>query len=160
MSPGMQWSSRAVNRRARTPVSPRRGRHGGIGLEAAFRCGLREDDGNQTRFGYRHVFDEHEDDYFNLSWSIGRNWRDMADFAMHWTLKDPDLLTSTGPTRFCYERRLALILEDNTLRKFTNVVILGQTGRRIMTAFPGYQNYCRSGRQTGAIVVVENAPSF
>ncbi|MFV0408042.1 MAG: hypothetical protein ACK5LN_14690, partial [Propioniciclava sp.] len=46
----------------------------------------------EPKDGYRHIIYRHRDDFKRLTSRLlmNRTWRDLADYVMYWTIKDPD----------------------------------------------------------------------
>lgn len=100
------------------------------------RCGKETTKDGESKFGFRHIRLKHQDDWESLSWVVWRNWRDLADWAIQWTLSDPDTVVVQGERRFCYQRVIALKEGSDVVARTRVVVLLGETGIRLMTAFP------------------------
>ena len=132
-----------------------------VGTTATIRCGLYQSEPGISWFGYRHVQDRHSNDWYGKSLYIGHQWFDMADFAIAWTLSDPDAVTISSRYRYCYQRMLAL--EDgngNVIDKFRAIVFMGETSQRLMTAFPQSKSkngYCFQGSR-GDYVLLNVGP--
>lgn len=47
------------------------------------RCG-------DINYGYFHILDGHSTDWQNQTYGTTTNWRDLADWAISWTLQDLD----------------------------------------------------------------------
>jgi hypothetical protein len=111
-----------------------------VGSIARLYCGLKTNDTSKTptehAFGYRHILDKHSDDWTKLSSLVSRNWRDLAGWAIAGTLRGPSKVQNQSPNRFCYSRKF-FYRENGVVRDTWYArIYLGETGRRIMTAFP------------------------
>lgn len=104
-------------------------------------CGLYEADGSTSAFGYRHIKDRHAGDWQRKADYIQRNWRDLAGWAMTYTFRDPGAIF-IQPTRFCYQRKFYLYYGDTKVSEMRAVMYLGETGVRIMTAYPTNSGTC------------------
>ena len=109
-------------------------------------CGIPTNEGSTSAFGYRHIKYGHETDWSNKAAYINRHWHDLAAWAISYTLRDPDRATEQT-ARFCFQRKFWLADQNGTVRSTMIVqVALGETGVRIMTAFPRNTGGC-SGTQ-------------
>lgn len=134
---------KVVHDYARLTVHPRQER-----TYARLYCGLFEDDGATTRFGYRHILDRHSGDWQNKANYINRNWRDLAGWAMDYTFKDPGAIY-IQPERFCYQRMFYLYYGNTQVSTMRAIMYLGETGVRIMTAFPVNSATCNGTKIWG-----------
>ena len=98
-------------------------------------CGLFEDDLPEHAFGYRHILAGHAGDWQRKADYINRNWRDLAGWAMYHTFRTPGAVY-LQPTRYCYQRRFYLYYGDTQVSTMRAIMYLGETGVRIMTAYP------------------------
>jgi hypothetical protein len=112
-------------------------------------CGLFENDGTETRFGYRHILAEHAGDWSRQSAFISRNWRDLVGWVLDWTFSDPDRVTNQRYNRFCYDREFQLYYGDELIKTIRTRVVTGKTGVRIMTAYPTRTSYRCDGTIIG-----------
>lgn len=90
--------------------------------------------------GYRHIIGKHKGEFQTLAATLatGRNWRDLADFSIEWTLKDPDRVSNGGAGKVCQSRTLYLANNNGRVvltRTFR--VITATSSRSIITAYPG-----------------------
>ncbi|MCW3493100.1 hypothetical protein [Microbacterium sp. SSM24] len=116
------------------------------GTYARLYCGIPTTEGSTSAFGYRHMKLGHELDWKNKAAYINRHWHDLAAWAISFTVKDPDRATAQT-ARYCYQRKFWLADQNGTIRSTMIVqVALGETGVRIMTAFPRNTGGC-SGTQ-------------
>ena len=107
-----------------------------VGLYATMRCGLYEDRPGARAFGYRHISEGHAEGFSRMAAPIGKGWRDVAQFTMTNTLKNADIITYS-PIRYCFEKTFTFVNQQGEVTASVPVVvILGETGRRVMTAFP------------------------
>jgi hypothetical protein len=58
------------------------------------------------------------------------------------TLQNPDKKTVSSSTRFCYQRLFYLYYGDQLVKTSYAVVYIGETARRLMTAFPPSRPRC------------------
>lgn len=69
---------------------------------------------------------------------------------MHWAvwhvIESPNWATNQSRIRFCYEDWFYFQNPNGTRVSRAVVVILGETGVRIMTAFPRKKAYCKGPR--------------
>lgn len=121
-----------------------------IGTDAYLDCGKTANsywsDGSlrESKFGLRHIRDRHRNDYLKLVRLQGsENWGQFMHWMVSHTISEPDKVTNQGSTRFCYISKFVFKSVNNERIYKANVVILGKTGRRIMTAFPrNNMDYC------------------
>jgi hypothetical protein len=109
--------------------------------------------GVESKFGYRHIKDEHKDEWEPIALQMGRGWQDVVGWMMDWVTYDPDMIADMRPSepsraqRFCYDREFYYLVDGREVLDMRAVMLLGETGRRIMTFFPsGYAtstNWCR-----------------
>jgi len=104
-------------------------------------CGLYERDGSTAAFGYRHIKDRHAGDWQRKADYIGRNWRDLAGWAMSYTFREPNQVY-IQPTRFCYQRKFFLYYGDTKVSEMRAVMYLGETAVRVITAIPTNSGTC------------------
>ena len=67
--------------------------------------------------------------------AMGRGWQDLAGWMMDWVTYDADWVTAPSRLRFCYQRKFYYAVNGRVLLKTRAVMILGETGVRIMTFF-------------------------
>jgi hypothetical protein len=91
------------------------------------------------RYGYYHIVDRHYVEWNEKSIKTSENWRDVADYSIAESLRNPMAVAFRPSTNtFCYSREVSLI---NKVRGIIvevmhpNVVIRAQDGA-IITAFP------------------------
>lgn len=94
--------------------------------------------GNSS-FGYRHIVKGHQTEWEQAAAPAGLNWRDIADFGIEWTLKDPDHITyNKKKGSYCFSRLIYLVntrSNQTAGQKIVNVVV-GAGNKRIVTAWP------------------------
>jgi hypothetical protein len=113
-----------------------------VGPYADFRCGLFDPEPGYSVFGRRHVEDRHLEDWENLGNYVQRSWIDIAAWAMDNTALDPDTVVEQSYKRFCYDRTFGLFRSNGEkITEFRAILILGETGRRVMTFFPSTSSY-------------------
>lgn len=100
------------------------------GSVATLRCG------NDT-YGYRHIQKGKQTAWTNMGNLVGGvPWRDLAGWSIAWSLRDPDK-ASFGDNKFCFSRIVYIYDSKGKLRGSKHVrTILGETGQRIITAYP------------------------
>lgn len=116
-----------------------------VGRYAYLNCGK---DGN---FGFSHIMvRNHDDDFAAKAAAAGSaQWRHAADFAMYGALQYPQLIKyNYVKDTYCVQRMVYIYQNDEQVNKFKATVILGSTGRRIISAYPS-RNWCGN---TGTIV--------
>jgi hypothetical protein len=100
-----------------------------------------------------------------LSAKIGREWRDLAAWALDATADDPDTVVKAGYKRFCMDRMFGFYVDDEITERWRAVLILGKTGRRIMNLIPakssltsdsGYQ--CRKADTLPSDIIFAQMP--
>lgn len=69
-----------------------------------------------------------------------QNWRETADYAIEWTLRDPDRGTYRSDNdTFCYQRLIYLV--DNRTKRTVGTatvrVVVARRSHNIITAIPG-----------------------
>lgn len=106
-------------------------------------CGIRDADEDDGRFGYRHIKGRHLNDWANKAAYINKNWRDLAGWAMKYTMADPDAAWKTSRS-FCYHRKFLLYYGNQQVGKMRVVMYLGLTGVRIFTAIPTTSGGCNT----------------
>lgn len=130
---------------------PRSKRHPRMyGSNAILYCGKQVKSATEAWFGLRHIRAGHKDDFGDLAAMEGKTWGHWMNWAITWTITDPQRVTDQSPTRFCYARRVYFKdLSGRVSDSAVIAVILGETGRRIMTAFPVDADtvyYCKGTR--------------
>lgn len=82
---------------------------------------------------------------------MGRNWRDIADWSIRATLRDPGKVTWRASNEtWCYSRKFVFLLDDEVVAKMIVRVVLGKTGRRLITSFPTTSSPCVGTNLLGA----------
>lgn len=94
--------------------------------------------GNES-WGYRHILKRHLSEWQSRAAVAQENWRDTADYGIHWALRDPDKITYRASNdTFCYSRKILLI--DNrtkeTVGSYYPKVSVARASHRIITAYP------------------------
>lgn len=100
------------------------------------RCGGPRLSSNPS-WGYRHITKRHRKDFGRLTPQLlmRRNWRDLTDFVIEWTIKDPDKTRSVGGGQMCRDRVFWLAdAHGRTVHK--QRFKLYTRGNRINTVFP------------------------
>lgn len=113
-----------------------------VGSSAYLDCGMVNDDGDEHAFGYRHIKDRHQDDWQSWASRVGRGWQDLAGWAIDGALENPSKVENQSASRFCYSRKVYYRVDGEAVDYFYSRIYLGESGRRITTAFPG-QVPCR-----------------
>lgn len=101
----------------------------------------------EAAFGLRHIRPNHRDAFAELASWQGSTWGNWMHWSIGRTLEYPVYRTVQSDTRYCYEGRFTFVAPNGsqTVRKV--IVILGETGVRIMTAFPrSNTDYCDGTR--------------
>jgi hypothetical protein len=94
------------------------------------RCGT-------NSYGYKHLqFRNHDAQFEGIAARMGRNWRDIADWTIAWTLAEPTKVVRESDAKFCYSRRFAFRVGSNTIKKKYVQVVTGATSRRLISAYP------------------------
>lgn len=133
--------SKLVRNFNRLKVKNTSGRPQMEGFDLALRCGPP----NQT-YGYHHLRrpksgGSHADVF--QRYAGFRNWRDFADFGIHWTTSSPTRVTwQTTNNRYCFSGPIYFKNGKKYDKKYM-VVIMGKTGRRFYTAFVSRSPYCK-----------------
>lgn len=142
-----------------------------VGTYASLRCGIAERDGTTSAYGFRHIEFRHGpptaqgSKWSTLSAKIGREWRDLAAWALDATADDPDTVVKAGDKRFCMDRMFGFGVDDEITERWRAVLILGKTGRRIMNLIPaksslssdsGYQ--CRKADTLPSDIIFAQMP--
>jgi hypothetical protein len=119
------------------------------GRTARLYCGMEnnryDSSGNklESAFGYWHIKQAHSEEWQAYANRVGRNWRDLAGWAIYHTLEDPGKVQNQSPIRFCFNKKFYYYNQDGQITDtFYTRVYLGETGVRIMTAFIS-ENPCR-----------------
>ncbi len=115
----------------RTKAHPRQ-----VGTYARLYCGMVNDDGAEHAFGLRHIKDGHKDDFGDLASLQGSTWGHFMHWAITHVIGSPDNRRNQSATRFCYEKEFTFKSVNGRTFDQWIAVILGETGVRIMTAFP------------------------
>lgn len=141
--PGPLQASAAPNR---LPVAPNWGACGVFTEESkvvrtfpggyVLRCGGPRLNSNPS-WGYRHIIKRHRDDFGRLTPRLltNRNWRDLADFVIEWTLREPHHKRSAGGGQVCRDREFWLadahgrVVLKQRFKLYTK-------DKRIITVFP------------------------
>lgn len=111
------------------------------GTYARLYCGLAQNEGTTSAFEYRHIKLK-STDWSNKSACINRHWHDLAAWSISHALRDPDRVTAQT-NRFCYQRKFFLVdSSGEVVSTMIAQVALGETGVRIMTAFPRNSGGC------------------
>lgn len=92
---------------------------------------------SNPRWGYRHILDRHRDDFQRLTppLLVNRNWRDLTDFVIEWTLRDPDHKRRAGGHHVCRDR-VFWLADRNGRFVLKKRFKLYTSGKRINTVFP------------------------
>lgn len=118
------------------------------GNRAVMYCGRNDRDADEARFGFKHVAAGHKADFVELaqlsSEHTGKQWGyEMVD-AIWDTLKNPGTRYVQSAERFCYQRKFIYRNANGQNVDKIVVVILGETGVRIITSFTTDKvHYCR-----------------
>lgn len=99
----------------------------------------------ESKFGFRHIKDRHMGEWEAKAAAMGRGWRDLVGWMMSWMTYDPDLVSVPSGKRFCYQRKFHFVVNGEVVLNTRAVMILGETGVRIMTFFPNSpkgRGYC------------------
>lgn len=86
--------------------------------------------------GYRHILKRHKDEFEALAALARLNWRDLAHWAIHYNLTDPDHVAVDGNTG-CRDRILSLHDKDGrrVVEKRFKLIYNAVNGR-IVTVYP------------------------
>jgi hypothetical protein len=90
-------------------------------------------------WGYNHIVKNHLSQWENDAAIEGKNWRDLADFAISVALTDPDTVTyRKSNDTYCFSREIYLIDKRNgqvVATRYPNVTVAAAS-KQIITAFP------------------------
>lgn len=90
-------------------------------------------------WGYRHIVKRHLGEWEARAAVAQENWRDTADYGIHWALRDPDKITYRAANdTFCYSRKI-LLIDDRTnevVGSYFPKVSVARVSHRIITAYP------------------------
>lgn len=113
-------------------------------------CGKRDSTQSESAFGLRHIRAGHKADFASYaaldSSQPNRNWGNFMHFTIWKTVQQPRRATVQNANRYCLQATFQLKRLDNrqTAQEMDVAVILGRTGTRIMSAFPGVsKEYCK-----------------
>ncbi len=88
-------------------------------------------------WGYRHILKNHRTQWEHDAIIVGRNWRDQADWAIEWVLRDPGVVTYRASNdTFCYSREVYLAKDDKVVATRRPHVVIARESKNIITAFP------------------------
>lgn len=90
-------------------------------------------------WGYRHIVKRHLGEWETRAAVAQENWRDTADYGIHWALRDPDKITYRAANdTFCYSRKILLIDDRNNevVGSYFPKVSVARVSHRIITAYP------------------------
>jgi hypothetical protein len=107
-----------------------------VGSEAWLYCGMTQDEGSEHAFGLRKIRNQHKSQFAKYAAWEGRDWGSFMNWTVWHTVSEPQNVTNQSPVRFCYERQYVFKNPNGTQVKRTVAVVLGETGRRIMSAWP------------------------
>ena len=98
---------------------------------------------SEAAFGIRHIRYRHKKDFGKLASWQGSTWGNLH-WAISWVMSEPSIRTVQGPTRFCYDKKFTFMGPGGDTAHRRVIVILGETGVRIMTSFPRKgKGYCK-----------------
>jgi hypothetical protein len=112
-------------------------------------CGkaLRRSDSEwgESAFGIRHIRNDPRKirDFGELASWQGSTWGNWMHWAIGRTLEFPELRTVQDSIRYCYQGLFFFESPSGQDLQRRVIVILGETGVRIMTAFPRKPTYCK-----------------
>lgn len=87
-------------------------------------------------WGYRHILKNHRDQFSGLAALAGRNWRDLAHWAIYYNDVDPDREYARG-TSTCRSRLLYLVNSNGqVVKQQIFKTINNNTNGRVITAYP------------------------
>lgn len=117
-------------------------------------CGRVDSVPGESTFGYWHIKDRHMNDWQNKANYIGRGWQDFLGWVFSYEFRDPGRVTRSSSTRFCYQRTFYLydLSNGEEVDRFRAIVYTGETGRRILTAFPTNPNRSNPYMCKGTII--------
>ncbi|MFC5493508.1 hypothetical protein [Nocardioides caricicola] len=107
-----------------------------VGTDAILYCGMTGDEGTEHAFGLRHLREGHQRQFAKYAAWEGRDWGSFMNWTVWHAIAEPNNVTNQSATRFCYEKQYIWTNPNGTQVKRTVAVILGETGRRVMSAWP------------------------
>ncbi|MFC8800777.1 hypothetical protein ACFT2C_23860 [Promicromonospora sp. NPDC057138] len=90
-------------------------------------------------WGYRHIVKRHLSQWESRAAIAQENWRDTADYGIHWALSDPDKITYRASNdTFCYSRKILLVdnRTNEVVGSYYPMVSVARVSHRIITAYP------------------------
>jgi hypothetical protein len=95
------------------------------------------------KFGFNHIYDRHRNDWAAKAAYIGSaQWRHAADFGMYGALAYPQFIRyNTVKNTYCMNRWIYVNYRNQTVNRYKAAVVVGATGRRIITAWPS-RSWC------------------
>lgn len=131
-----------------------------VGHRLSLRCGPY---GQESSWGYWHLFvrkpkpndTTHVEEFQNLAGY--RNWRSFADWAIHWTVMYPTLVSwQPSNDRWCFSGPIYFKTGESTYKTRYIAVVTGRTARKLITTYyAGKRNSCIARDEQ--LVVYENA---
>ena len=92
---------------------------------------------SNPNWGYRHIIKKHREDFGRLTPQLltNRNWRDLTDFVIEWTIVDPDHTRAAGGGQTCRDR-VFWLADANGRTVLKQRFKLYTKGTQINTVFP------------------------
>lgn len=99
--------------------------------------------GKQKDYGYRHLVYRHKDQFQAAAapFLTSRTWRDLTDFVLEWTPKDPDRATYAGG-KWCYDRQFYLANSHGNQVLVQRFIVILNSKRQVITAYPSGNKRC------------------
>lgn len=95
-------------------------------------------------YGYYHIANNHGAQWTQKGVKTSENWRDVADYAIAESLKNPQRVSFRGPNgAVCYSREIDLIhkVRGIVVDVFYARVVVSRQDGRVITAYPA-RNHC------------------
>jgi hypothetical protein len=109
-----------------------------------------------STYGYNHILKRHQQDWAAKAAYIGSSqWRHAADFGMYGALAYPQFIRfNPVKNSYCLNRWIYVNEGNETVNKFKATVVIGSTGRRIITAYPA-KSWCSA---TESVIIYDVRP--
>lgn len=96
--------------------------------------------GTNTGYGYRHIYTNHRTQWEQKGALTAQNWRDVADYAMEWSLKDPDSTRYRSANQaWAFQRTIYLVNKSTGqgVGQMEVCTVVGLNTQNVITSYPG-----------------------
>jgi hypothetical protein len=96
--------------------------------------------GTTTGYGYRHIYTNHRSQWEQKGALTAQNWRDVADFGIEWSLRDPDSTKWRSSNQsWAFQRTIYLVNKSTGqgVGQTEVCTVVGLSTQNVITSYPG-----------------------